>query len=329
MVLWPRRLGARATQGVHLLPQALASPLEALEHSLLSHSVLHPQGLGFPARLLLGSHRQCQPLEPLLLLRLAQLPLVVPLLALALPQLLVKAAHQPLGRPQLLVHSLHQPLAKLQVALAPLKAHQPLGLRPQIPLGSQHLLLAAGEAVLASAHLNRALQALVRLRARQLLAAQALEPLARAAHLPLGKHPLLLLVSSRACRLSPSILEAPLELPNSRQVLACRHQPLGLAPLPQPLAAPLATLSKASRSPALSTLALPSQALVLSVARHLGLVNHSPTASLGRRHSQALDLEVHLGSLHLPLAQQVLASLLSSSKHPSSNCSPSSISWSP
>ena len=319
------RLVARATQGaLQLEALALASPPGALALSLLSPLGPHQLDLVLLARLHLAKRSPCQHLElpPHLLSAPPASALEPQLLDKTRPQLLARAVLQRLGKHQLLAHS---PLQLLEAALAPHRAHQPLE-EAQRPthLVSPHLL-SAPPAALALAPLSRVPQGLVPHKACQPSAAQALEALVKAVllHLeeelpqllPLGSSP-----SSKAHLPSPSPRGVALGPHSSPQGLALQLPTPALAlPLHPALATYLATASRASRSPA-ALVALVSQTLpeVLEHPARQDLVRASPTASLGLLHSRPLLLAAPLGSLHLPLAQQVLGSPHSSSS-PSCN----------
>ena len=320
------RLVARATQeACRLEALALASPPGPLALSLLSPLEPHQLDLVLLARLLLAKRSLCQHLELPPPLRLAPqaLALEPQILDKARHQLLAKAVLQRLGKHQLLAHS---PLQLLEAPLVLHRALQPLE-EAQRPthLVSPHLLLAPAVA-LALAPLSRAPQGLVPHKARQPLAAQASEALVKAVllHLeeelpqllPLGSSP-----SSRARLPFPSVQGVALGPHSSPQGLAQQPPPPALAlPLHPASATCLATTSRASRSPA-ALAALVSQTLLegLEHPARQGLVRASPTASLGLLHSRPLLLAAPMGSLHLPLARQVLVSPHSSSS--SRSCS--------
>ena len=331
------RPAVKATQGAPLLAVlALVNPLQALALSPLSLLAPLHLALGLPAPLPLARLSQCQHLELHPHLPLAHLALVVALLHLvkALHRPLVKPVPQLLGSRQPLAHSLRQHLDRLGAHSAHHKAHQPLELlQHQTLLVSPHLPLGVAAVDLALVHPSRAPQALARLRAHQLLAAQALEALARAALLLLLglPQPLPLDSSSHSSKvhlLSLSTQGVALVLLSSQQAFLPLPQLQALVPLHPALAAACSTVtSRANRSQVdLDHLAGLGSPVLLGLGRpaRQPLVRPSRPACLGPLPSQALALAAGLGSPLLLL--EALGSRHSSSSHYNSRHNPS-ISW--
>ena len=335
------RLAVKATQGPHLpAVLVLVSPLEALDLSPLSLLVPQRLALGLPAPLPLARPSQCQHLELPPHLLSAHLALVVAPLPLvkAPPQPLVKPAPQLLGSRQPSAPSPLQLLDRLEAHLAHHRAHQPLELlQHQTHLDSPHLPLAGAAVALGLVHLSRAPQALALLRARQLLAAQALEGSARAVLLLLLGLPQLLALgsSSRSSKVHLPSLSAQavaLVLPSRHQALLRLHQLQALVPLHPALAAAacLAITSRVYRSQAdLGHLAGLGSPVLLGLVPPAPqpLVRPNPLTSLGPLHSRALALAACLGSPLQLLALEALGSLHSSSSSHHNSRHSHSISW--